>query len=158
MTFNLFRKIYYYISFKIIKFKQKEIQSKLSFCGANLQLEFPIVINGIENVKIFDNVTIAAFVHIWGNAGVEIGSNTMIASHVSITSLTHDKTTTLFRDKTIGQQIKIGNNVWIGSHAIILPGVTIGDNAIIGAGSLVNKDVLSGDIVAGIPARSIKTI
>lgn len=54
--------------------------------------------------------------------------------------------------------INIGNNVWIGGSAIILPGVTIGDNVTVGAGSVVVKDVPSGVVVAGNPARIIKTI
>lgn len=51
--------------------------------------------------------------------------------------------------------MKIGNRVWIGSGAIILPGITIGDGSIIGAGSVVTKDVAENTIVAGVPAIKI---
>lgn len=54
--------------------------------------------------------------------------------------------------------IHIGNNVWIGSHATILPGVTIHDNAIIAAGAVVTKDVPQDVIVGGVPAKIIKNI
>ena len=54
-------------------------------------------------------------------------------------------------------RIKIGNNCFIGCRSILLPGVTIGDNSIIGAGSVVTKDVPSGEVWAGNPARFIKT-
>lgn len=54
--------------------------------------------------------------------------------------------------------VKIGSNVWIGGHSTILPGVTIGNNSIIGAGSLVNKDVPANVVVAGNPAKVIKEI
>jgi acetyltransferase-like isoleucine patch superfamily enzyme len=54
--------------------------------------------------------------------------------------------------------IIIGNNVWIGSNSTILPGVVIGDNSIIGAGSVVTKNVPSNVIVAGVPAKVIKKI
>lgn len=128
----------------------------MRFCGKNVSFEFPLVIHGTENISLGDNVVINAFVHIWGNGGVEIGKNTMIASHVSITSLTHDKNVLPYNSLTISKSVKIGENVWIGSHSVILPGVTIGDNAIIGAGSLVNRSVNEGDIVAGIPAKTIK--
>ncbi len=54
--------------------------------------------------------------------------------------------------------MKSGNNVWIGSNATILPGVTIGDGAIIGANAVVTKDVKENTIVAGVPAKLIKEI
>lgn len=54
--------------------------------------------------------------------------------------------------------IKVGNDVWIGAGAIILPGVTIGDESVVGAGSVVTKDVPAHTIVAGNPARVIKTM
>lgn len=60
--------------------------------------------------------------------------------------------------KTIGAKINIGNNVWIGAGAIVLPGVTISDNSIIGAGSVVTKDVPRNCVVAGNPAKIIKII
>jgi acetyltransferase-like isoleucine patch superfamily enzyme len=52
----------------------------------------------------------------------------------------------------------VGKNVWIGAHATILQGVTIGDNAVVAAGAVVNKDVPANTIVGGIPAKPIKTI
>ena len=52
----------------------------------------------------------------------------------------------------------IGNNVWIGSRAVVLPGVTIGDGAIVAAGAVVNRDVPANTIVGGVPARVIKAV
>jgi acetyltransferase-like isoleucine patch superfamily enzyme len=85
----------------------------------------------------------------WGGGGIEIGSNTLIASHSVITSQTHDKKALDYSKTIINKPIKIGNRVWIGSGAIILPGVTIGDGAIVGAGSVVTKDVPPDTIVTG---------
>ncbi len=56
------------------------------------------------------------------------------------------------------QPIKIGNNVWIGANSTILPGVTIGDGAIIAAGAVVSKDVPENAVVGGVPAKIIKYI
>ena len=53
-----------------------------------------------------------------------------------------------------GRPVRIGRNVWIGGGAIILPGVTIGDDALIGAGSVVTKDVAAGTTMVGNPARA----
>ncbi len=55
-----------------------------------------------------------------------------------------------------GKPVRVGRNVWIGGGAILLPGVTIGDDAIIGAGSVVTRDVAKGATVAGNPARPLR--
>lgn len=54
--------------------------------------------------------------------------------------------------------VKIGKNVWVGAHATILPGVTVGDNAVIAAGAVVTKDVPAFAVVGGVPAKIIKNI
>ena len=58
----------------------------------------------------------------------------------------------------IPSAIHIGKKVWIGSHATILPGVTIGDNAIVAAGAVVTKDVPANTVVGGVPAKIIKNV
>lgn len=78
-----------------------------------------------------------------------IGENTSITGGVGI--LCHDAC------RNITADVKIGNNCFIGTFALILPGVTIGDEVIVGAGSVVTKDVPSNCIVAGNPAKIIKT-
>ena len=60
--------------------------------------------------------------------------------------------------KKISKPIKIGNNVWICGNVTVLPGVSIGDNSIIGAGSVVSKDIPSNVLALGIPCRVIKNI
>ncbi|EAL61753.1 hypothetical protein DDB_G0291538 [Dictyostelium discoideum AX4] len=92
-------------------------------------------------------------------AEVRIGDNCLIAPNVGIYTAGHYISPPEERHKTgYGIPITIGNNVWIGGHSVILPGVTIGDNSIIAAGSVVNKDVPKNTIVAGNPARKIKDI
>lgn len=113
-------------------------------------------------VEIGNNVSINDFVHIWGGGGVQIGSDTLIAAHTTITSQTHDaKALTsgrLYRQTMIRKNVFIGSNVWIGSGAIILPGVTIGNNSIIAAGAVVTKDIPAHCLVAGVPAKIIKNL
>lgn len=55
-----------------------------------------------------------------------------------------------------GAPVSLGENVWLGCHVVVLPGVTIGDNAVIGAGAVVTKDVPTGETWAGVPARKIR--
>lgn len=83
---------------------------------------------------------------------VEIGNNTFIGEEVIIRD-TDEHSISNVNTKPI----KIGNHVWIGMKALILKGVTIGDNSVIAAGSVVNKDVPSNCLVAGNPAKVIRT-
>lgn len=89
-----------------------------------------------------------------------------MGDHVEITHgvkfLTHDGGVWIFRDEfndiEVFGPIKIGNNVFIGVNSIIMPGITIGDNCVVGCGSVVTKDVPPNSVAAGIPAKVIKSI
>jgi acetyltransferase-like isoleucine patch superfamily enzyme len=111
------------------------------------------VINGADHLEVGDRVSINAFVHIWAQGGVRIGDDSLVASHVAITSLTHALTGGKYSATCLYRPVSIGRNVWIGTHAVILPGVTIGDDAVVGAGAVVTRDVEPGAVVVGIPAR-----
>ncbi len=81
--------------------------------------------------------------------GVIIGEGSYLAFGATI--LCHDMS------RNIAQDVRIGKNCFIGAHSIILPGVTIGDQVVVAAGAIVTKDVESNTIVAGNPAKPIKT-
>lgn len=92
---------------------------------------------------------------------ITIGDNVSITADVSI--LTHDFCSSVFRQKYHDylpgrSKVVVGNNVYIGQKTIILRGVTIGDNVIIAAGSIVTKDIPSDSVVAGVPARVVCTL
>lgn len=87
--------------------------------------------------------------------GITIEDGAMIAANVQLISNNHD----LYERQVITcRHVHIGKNAWIGAGATILPGVTIGDNAVVGAASVVIRDVAPDTIVAGNPARVIKHI
>jgi len=86
---------------------------------------------------------------------ISIGDNVTI-THATI--LTHDDSSILLTNRRRVAPVCIGNNVFIGFRALVLPGVTIGNNCIVAAGAVVTKDVPDNCIVAGNPARSIKSI
>ncbi|HEY5228112.1 MAG TPA: acyltransferase [Opitutaceae bacterium] len=132
------------------------LRKQFAACGSKVSIQWPVVINGADKLSVGDNVSINAFVHIWAQGGVSIGDSTLIASHVAITSLTHDKDSPEYASSLVAKPVAIGRNVWVGAHAVVLPGVTIGDGAIIAAGAVVTRDVPPGDIVAGVPAASMR--
>jgi acetyltransferase-like isoleucine patch superfamily enzyme len=94
-------------------------------------------------------------VHIQCLKKIKIGNGVAISSNVVIRD--SDRHEILDGKHVQTQEIEIGNNVWIGLKVTILKGVKIGDGSIIAAGSLVNKDVPPNSLVAGIPAKVIKT-
>ena len=91
-----------------------------------------------------------------GINGIYIGDNTIFAPGVKVISANHRQDVVGDNGHITCNPIKIGIGVWIGTNAVILPGVTIGDYAIIGAGAIVNKDIPSYGIAVGNPAQVIK--
>ena len=136
--------------------RRATLMSQFAACGEGVSIQLPVVINNADHLRVGARVSINAFVHIWALGGVTIGDDTLIASHVAITALTHDPHAPLFSASHQVRPVVIGRNVWIGTHAVILPGVTIGDGAIIGAGAVVTRDVASGAVVVGVPAVARK--
>jgi acetyltransferase-like isoleucine patch superfamily enzyme len=101
-----------------------------------------------ENLQLGENTDIGAFTYINAKYGVEIGEGVQIGSHCSIYSWS------TIDDKK--GKVTIKRNAKIGAHSIIMPGVTVGQNAVIGAMSFVARDVPDNAIVVGVPARVIK--
>lgn len=110
-----------------------------------------------KNIKVGKHVFINACCRFQDQGGIEIGDGALIGHNVTIATLNHDFAADK-RQNIKPYPVKIGKNVWIGSDCTVLPGVTIGDGAIVGAGSVVTKDVPCNCIVAGNPAKLIRKI
>jgi len=108
-------------------------------------------------VTLEDDVGINAFTHIFGGGGVHIGARTMISSGCSIAAITHSEQIAT-RSHGIELQVTIEEDCWLGTGAIVLPGVHIGRGSIIGAGAVVTKDVLPYSLALGVPARVVRQI
>lgn len=117
----------------------------------------PIHINYGKNIIIGKNVFINFDCTLLDLGGITIEDNVMIAPKVSLLSEGHPLPVKDRRTLTTGR-IVIKKNAWIGANATILQGVTIGENSIVAAGSVVSKDVPDNTIVAGVPAKFIQAI
>lgn len=145
---------------KIINFQNITIGNNFS-AGQGLWLE---AIAGTSRLVIGDNVNISDWSHIGCLDKVVISSGCLIGSKVHITDHSHGRTLELCEQSDIPPdkrtlyskgQVFIDENVWIGDGVVILPGVHIGRGAVVGANSVVTKDVEPYTVVAGVPARKL---
>jgi len=80
----------------------------------------------------------------------------MVGAHTSISSLTHDYIAEDMYNSLVAKPVVIEDNVWVGSNCVIMPGIRIGTGAVVGAGSVVTKNVDTNSIVYGVPAQHVK--
>ncbi|NJL77182.1 MAG: sugar O-acetyltransferase [Saprospiraceae bacterium] len=117
----------------------------------------PLYINYGKHTKIGKNVFINFDCVFLDLGGITIEDNVLIAPKVSLLTESHPLNPTE-RQSLIPKPIHIKKNAWIGANATILQGVTVGENAVVSAGSVVTKDVPDNVVVGGIPAKIIKEI
>ena len=86
---------------------------------------------------------------------IVIGNQCMFANNFVVVDHDHDRKDGKILKELVSAPVKIGNDVWCGANVTVLKGVTIGDGAVIAAGSVVNRDVAAYSVVAGVPARKI---
>ncbi|WP_198410410.1 sugar O-acetyltransferase [Mycetocola zhujimingii] len=110
-----------------------------------------------KNIILGKRVFINSGCKFQDQGGVTIGDDSLIGHNVVLATLNHDMSPSR-RTDLHPAPITIGRNVWIGSNATILPGVTIGDNSVVAAASVVTKDVPVNAVVVGSPARVVRTL
>jgi acetyltransferase-like isoleucine patch superfamily enzyme len=129
--------------------------------GDNVSMEKGVVLSTSDKgkIKVGSNVYIGEYCVLTSNEEIEIGDNALISPHNDIVDFNHvyqDPTKPVNEQGVIAKKITIQEDAWIGSGSKILMGVTIGKGAIIGAGSVVTKDVPPYHVVVGNPAKTIK--
>jgi maltose O-acetyltransferase len=139
-----------------LSYRTSKIKCSLKSCGRNVGIQLPVVFAQPEMIEVGNDVSFSAFVHIWGAGSVLIGDRVMIGSHSAITSITHDYTQDPMHTTVVTRPVIIEDDAWLSAHVLIMPGVTIGRGAVVGAGSVVTKNVPAGAIVAGVPAQVLK--
>jgi len=110
-----------------------------------------------KNITIGKDVFINSGCHFQDQGGISIGDGSLIGHNVVLATINHDLNPANNR-KNHYAPIRIGHHVWIGSNATVLPGVTVGDWAVVAAGAVVSKDVPPLTVVGGVPARVLKKV
>lgn len=140
--------------------KRKELLKELlGDMGEEIWIEPPVHMAYGTNVHIGNHFYANFNLVIVDDIDVYIGENVMIAPNVTITPTGHPVDPELRKPGTqFSIPIRIGNDVWIGSNVVILPGVNIGDNSVIGAGSVVTHDIPPNVVAVGNPCRVLRKI
>lgn len=123
------------------------------------QLDHGIIIwigdedNAFGTIELGARSYVGPYSYLGSCNSLEIGEDCMIGSHCYLTTVNIPYSTQGDRSGAV----RLGNNVWLGTHVVILPGVQIGDGAVIGAGAVVTRDIPAGQTWAGVPARPVNT-
>lgn len=121
----------------------------------SVEIRLPIRSDYGANLKIGKQVFINSGAMFTDLGGIELEDKVLVGPNVTIISVNHS----LDPEKRHGVELKavlIKENAWLGANATILPGVTVGENAVVAAGAVVSKDVPANTVVAGVPAKVIK--
>lgn len=135
------------------------LRELLGHVGTGAFIQPPFACDYGSNVSMGDNVFINFNAVILDCAAVIIGDGTQIGPGVQLLAADHPRDAETRRHLLeLGRPISIGSNVWIGGAAIVLPGVTVGDDSIIGAGGVVTRDIPAGVLAFGNPCRVVRDL
>lgn len=152
-------KCYEYNNIKPSKIEERKklMKSILGKTEKNFLIEQPFICDYGYNIEVGENFYSNHNLTILDGNKVEFGDNVFIAPNCSFYTATHPLD---YKQRNEGfeyaKPIKVGNNVWFGGNVVVLPGITIGDNVVIGAGSIVTKNIPSNSVAVGNPCRVIK--
>lgn len=159
---------YYFSDYRDTEKRNAILRELLGGMGQNVAIDTPFHCDHGKNIFLGDDVIINMNCTFVDNAKIHICNKVLIASNVQLYTSSHpvlpqerlvadwkENRTTFFR--SFARSIEIKDNVWIGGGSILLPGVTIGENSVIGAGSVVTRSIPANCVAVGNPCRVIHT-
>lgn len=160
---------YYFSDYNDTKKRTAILQELLGSIGENVEIDTPFHCDHGKNIFIGTDVIVGINCTFVDNAPIRIGDRVMIASNVQFYTASHpvlprerlipdwrESSATFYR--TYARPIEIRDNVWVGGGCIFLPGVTVGENSVIGAGSVVNRSIPDNCVAVGNPCRVIRRL
>ena len=130
--------------------------------GPRCDIHPSVTFRHARNIKLGERIRIQPYSCLWAspNAGITIGDASGIGPGTMIFSSNHQYTPGVpyIDQPSVEKSVVIGKAVWVGAGCVILPGVTIGDGAVLAAGSVVNKDVPAFALMGGVPAKPLRPV
>ncbi len=125
--------------------------------GRDVELKRGLCVSKPENITLGDHVSIGPNVTLQAHAPITVGTYTLIGAGTIIVTANHDLDERGLRMRRIIEgPVRIGSSCWLGAGVIVLPGVTIGDGTMVGAGSVVTRDLAPDMICVGAPAKPVR--
>ena len=137
--------------------REQELLAACRSVGSEVHLRMPVVVYGAEDLVFGDEVEVGEFSVLRAHGGLTIGSRVVIAAHAVLTTRGHPLEPPRWK-RVVDAPIVVEDDVWIGAGAIVLPGVTVGRGSVVAAGAVVTASVDPNTVVAGVPARAIKSL
>jgi maltose O-acetyltransferase len=151
---ELIAKLAHHLLWRFRSLRRELMRRSLKSCGEGTDVLDHVVIYQPERCDIGSRTLVVGMTVIYAGGGVSIGSDVHIGAHCTISSVTHPTDPDERRTGRLEfAPVRIEDGAWLGAGAIVLPGVTVGRDAIVGAGAVVTRDVPPGDTVLGVPAR-----
>jgi len=138
--------------------RRRIIRELFGACGQSVSIQPPFFCDYGSNIRLGERVFFNFNCVVLDVCQVTVGDYTMFGPAVQVYTAMHPMNAELRRQHEFAKPIEIGSDVWIGGGAIICPGVRIGSRSVIGAGSVVTRDVAAGVFAAGNPCRMIREI
>ena len=129
------------------------IRLSIQKCGTGLRVYGPVKISSHHNIIMGDRCALNHGVMLLARGGIKMGDDVVLSPYAIVTTDSLDNSVKVLPRPHISAPVVIKDGAWIGARATILPGVTIGKNAIVAAGSVVREDVPENALVAGVPAK-----
>lgn len=158
---------YYFSDYEDTEKRTAILQELLGGMGENVEIDTPFHCDHGNNIFLGSDVIIGINCTFVDNAEIRIGNSVLIASNVQFYTSSHpvlpqerlvanwkEQQTTFFR--TYARPIEVKDNVWIGGGSILLPGVTVGENSVVGAGSVVTRSIPANCVAVGNPCKVIR--
>lgn len=138
--------------------RYRRLYPRFDHVGEGVVFDSDVYFNKVQNISIGDGSFIGRSCYLNAEDDLRIGEQCMIAAECHLMTWNHrldDRRIGIREHGRESSRVELGDGVWMGYNAIVLPGVTIGEGAVVGAGSVVTEDVEPFDVVAGVPAEPI---